>query len=142
VLGSERKGKRMPSRPLILIVDDEAHIRSVLSLKLEHAGYDVVAVENGRDGLDKALALRPDVMIVDFQMPLLTGVEMCTQLKQDSRTCDIPALMLTARGYQLGAQELEQTNIRAVLGKPFSPREVIECVETILGHASPSQGAA
>lgn len=122
------------NKPLILVVDDETHILHVVSLKLANAGYEVVTAEDGEEGFEAALQHSPNVIITDYQMPFMTGLELCTQLKQHEATKEIPALMLTARGFSIPADALEKTNIVGVLSKPFSPREVLGCVQELLGE--------
>ena len=133
----------MPDKRLILVVDDEAHILHVVSLKLRNAGYEVVTAEDGEQGLELALERRPDLIITDYQMPYVSGLELCQKLREHDTTRDIPALMLTARGYSLAGEVLEQTNIAAVLSKPFSPREVLARVQELIGGGAPAgEGAA
>lgn len=120
--------------PTILVVDDEAHILHVVSLKLRNAGFAVVTADNGEEGLEACLAHQPDLIITDYQMPLMSGLEMSTALKADERTAHIPALMLTARGFSIPAESLAKTNIVSVLSKPFSPREVLQKVQDMLGQ--------
>jgi len=126
-------------KPLILVVDDEAHILHVVSLKLTNAGYDVLTAEDGEEAYEKALQEQPDLLITDYQMPYLTGLELCQKLKEHEQTRALPALMLTARGFSLPAEMLEQTNIAGVLSKPFSPREVLTRVQELLGTTPATQ---
>ncbi|MEX2216458.1 MAG: response regulator [Phycisphaeraceae bacterium] len=122
------------SKPLIVIVDDETHILHVVSLKLRNAGFEVITAQNGEEGFDAIAQHRPDLVITDYQMPVMSGLEMCTRLKAEPVTANIRAIMLTARGFSISAEALEQTNIQAVLSKPFSPREVLTKVqEMVLG---------
>lgn len=121
------------SKPLILVVDDEAHILHVVSLKLRNAGYDVITAEDGEEALDAALEHLPDLLITDFQMPFLTGLELCVRLKENPLTHAMPALMLTARGFGLAEDHLERTNIAGVISKPFSPREILAKVQELVG---------
>ena len=98
-----------------------------------NAGYDIVTVEDGDEALATALEMRPDLIITDYQMPYLTGLELCIALKEHEQTRSTPALMLTARGFALPASQLDQTNIVGVISKPFSPREVLTRVEELVG---------
>lgn len=116
----------------ILIVDDETHILQVLSLKLRNAGYEVNAANDGEEGLEMAINNIPDLVITDFQMPYMTGLEMCKGLASYESTAKIPVLMLTARGYSLDDSDLADVNIKEVIHKPFSPRAVLETVQQIL----------
>jgi CheY-like chemotaxis protein len=122
-------------KPLILVVDDEAHILHVVTLKLTKAGYDVITAEDGEEGLEMALQREPNMVITDYQMPFMTGLELCIQLKQHDRTRATPALMLTARGFSLAGEYMDQTNILGVISKPFSPREVLVRVQELVGEA-------
>ena len=122
--------------PLILVVDDEAHILHVVSLKLRKAGYEVITAEDGEEGLSVAIEQQPDLIITDYQMPFMTGLELCIELKKQDETRDIPALMLTARGFSLAADDLDQTNIAGVISKPFSPRDVLDQVQDLIAQGN------
>src|SRR5579872_6650334 len=89
----------------ILVADDESHIVNVVSLKLRNAGFEVVTAADGQEALELATASPPDLLITDYHMPRLSGIELCRRLKQDARTCSVPAIMLTARGYHLEGQD-------------------------------------
>jgi len=118
--------------PVILVVDDEAHILHVVSLKLSKAGFEVITAEDGEEGLAVATEHQPDLIITDYQMPFMTGLELCIELKKQEETRDIPALMLTARGFSLASDDLDQTNIAGVISKPFSPREILDQVQNLI----------
>ncbi len=122
--------------PIILVVDDETHIHHVVSLKLQHAGFEVVTAEDGEEGYECALEHTPDLVITDLQMPFMNGLELCEKLKEHDDTRTIPALMLTARGFSIPAESLERTNIVEVFSKPFSPKEILESVESLVGKVS------
>lgn len=126
----------------ILIVDDESHILHVLSLKLGKAGYEVLTAVDGEEGLHMARESKPDLVITDIQMPYMTGLELSRELAGDEATADIPVLILTARGYALSSEDLETSNIREVLSKPFSPRLLIELVSSTLGSVENRSEAA
>lgn len=128
--------------PLILIVDDEPHITHVLALKLRNAGFEVVTAGDGEEALEAALNRTPAMVITDLQMPYMDGLEFCKALKINESTRSVPALMLTARGFSLARADIELTNIREVLSKPFSPREILLKVNAILGITSESEGLA
>lgn len=116
----------------ILVVDDESHIRHVLSLKLRKAGHDVTTAVDGEEGLHLVRELQPDLVITDIQMPYMTGLELSRAMTSDKTTSDIPVVILTARGYTLSAEDLETGNICEVVSKPFSPRSVIDLVSNML----------
>lgn len=118
----------------ILVCDDEPHIVHVVSAKLKNNGFEVITAADGEEAFAAARAESPDLVITDYQMPYLSGLELCARLRNESETSRIPVIMLTARGFSLGEDETQGTNIRKVLPKPFSPREVLACVNQILGE--------
>jgi CheY-like chemotaxis protein len=123
---------------LILVADDEAHIRSVVCAKLQSAGYRTIEVADGEEALSVAKAQIPDLVITDLQMPYVTGLEFCHALRTNGPTASIPVIMLTARGYRLEPQDLAPTSIRRVMCKPFSARELLREVQGLLAAQSPT----
>ncbi|HWB20491.1 MAG TPA: response regulator [Phycisphaerales bacterium] len=117
----------------ILIVDDEAHILQVLSLKLRNAGHEVTTAVDGEEAFETATRTLPHLIITDFQMPYMTGLELCRALLKKPETASIPVIMLTARGYALDDADFALGNLKGVHAKPFSPRQILEEVEKILG---------
>ena len=116
----------------ILVADDESHILHVVSLKLRNAGFRVLTARDGQEALEMAQQNHPDLLITDYHMPQLSGLELCQRLKQDAATNDIPAIMLTARGYHLEPSDTEQSGILRMLSKPFSPRHLLSTVNEVL----------
>lgn len=123
----------MPNNPLILVCDDELHIRAMIAAKLRAGGYEVLEARNGEEGLARATQSPPKMVITDFQMPIMSGIEMATRLRQTEATRDVPLIMLTARGYVLTPELVAATNIREILPKPFGVRQLLLKVQTILG---------
>jgi DNA-binding response OmpR family regulator len=118
----------------VLIADDETHILNVLTIKLRNAGFRVLNAEDGEDALALARSEQPDLLITDYQMPLLSGVELCAKMRNHPATKDIPVILLTARGFAVSEQDMRAGNIRRVLAKPFSPREILACAHELLNH--------
>src|SRR5688500_20331176 len=106
----------------ILVADDESHILHVVSLKLRNAGFRVLTARDGQEALEMAQQNHPDLLITDYHMPQRSGLELCQRLKQDSKTSDNPAIMLTARGDHRDPHDTEQSGILRMLSKPLSPR--------------------
>lgn len=125
----------MSTAKTILVADDESHILSVVSLKLRNAGFRVLTAADGQEALDVALLELPDLLITDYHMPQLSGLELCQRLKQEPTTRSMPAIMLTARGYHLEPHDTEQSGITKMLTKPFSPRHLLATVNEVLGSA-------
>jgi DNA-binding response OmpR family regulator len=126
----------------ILVCDDEAHIRHIIAHKLRSVGFNVAEARNGEEALallspSAKEPVRPNLVITDFQMPMLTGLELCKTLKVRKETAKTPVLMLTARGYVLTDEELSQTNIRQVISKPFGVRQLLERVVELLKAECP-----
>ena len=119
----------------VLVVDDEPHIRYMLDYKLGRAGFTVLTASDGGQAYDLACEHRPDVVVTDFQMPGGDGLELCKRLNANTATASIPVLMLTARGYKVPASDLQQTNIRGLMDKPFSPKDLLARIKELLASA-------
>jgi len=116
----------------VLVVDDEIHIVQVVAIKLRNNGFEVLTAENGAQALELACEHSPDLVITDYQMPLMTGVEFIENLRRQPGASDIPVIMLTARGFAIDDQKKDDLNVSMCLSKPFSPREVLESVREVL----------
>lgn len=118
----------------ILLCDDEIHILRAAEFKLKRAGYEVQIAADGQEAWEAIQLSKPDILITDCQMPRLDGFGLVERVRQNPQTADLPVLMLTAKGYEVSHEELaEKWNVRAVIAKPFSPRELLRWAETILG---------
>jgi CheY-like chemotaxis protein len=126
----------------ILVADDESHILNVVSLKLSNAGYVVVTASDGQEAFELATAERPDLIITDYHMPLLSGLELCQKLRQSVATAGIPTILLTARGYGLEPADMEQNGISRLVSKPFSPRQLLATVDEMLETLDQKEAAA
>ncbi len=116
----------------ILVVDDEIHIVQVVAIKLRNNGFEVITAENGAEALEMIGLHKPDLVITDFQMPLMTGLELIENMRSKPETSDIPVVMLTARGFAIEDEKKDALKISACLSKPFSPREVLECIKGVM----------
>lgn len=127
----------------VLVADDESHILNVVSLKLRNAGYRVVTARDGREAFELAQQERPDLIITDYHMPGLSGLELCRKLKDAAApAAGIPAIMLTARGYCLEPHDTERSGVLCMLSKPFSPRQLLATVNDVLQRAAAAAAAA
>ena len=118
----------------VLIADDETHILNVLTIKLTNAGYHVLTAQDGEEAHRLACTHLPELIITDYQMPLLSGLELCSRLRNSPDTKDIPAILLTARGFSMSQREKTQDNIREIVTKPFSPREILALAERLIAR--------
>ena len=126
----------------ILAVDDEAHILHVVSLKLKNAGYTVLTAKDAEEALEVAAASQVDLLITDYQMPGLSGLELAKKLHSEPGKRSIPAMLLTAHGLALDQVELAQSGITVCLSKPFSPRDLLEKVHQLLQERQEMAAAA
>ncbi len=118
--------------PTLLIVEDEAPIRDMLKFALEPAGFKVFEAENAAVAKQRIATHRPDLILLDWMLPGLSGIDFIGQLKQQTLTQDIPIILLTAcaeennkvRGLEVGADDY--------ITKPFSPRELIARIKSVL----------
>ena len=116
----------------VLVVDDEIHIVHVVAIKLRNNGYEVISADNGAEAYDLALKDKPDIIVTDFQMPIMTGMELIEKLRQNDDTKDIPVIMLTARSFAVPQEQKDELRISGCLSKPFSPKELLGYIEDIL----------
>ncbi len=123
----------------ILIVEDDRNIAALVETYLRDAGFATIVARDGRSGLDEARSRAPSLVILDLNLPVMDGAEVCRELRKDS---DVPILMLTARadeidrivGFSLGADDY--------VVKPFSPRELVERVKAILRRGRRAEAPA
>ena len=116
----------------VLVVDDEIHIVHVVAIKLRNNGYEVISADNGAEALELALREKPDIIVTDFQMPVMTGLEMVENLRRHEETKDMPVIMLTARSFAIEQEQQDALQISGCLSKPFSPKELLGNIEDVL----------
>ena len=125
----------MPDKK-ILVADDEIHIVQVVSIKLRNNGFEVITAENGREAYELACSEKPDMVITDYQMPEMSGLELIESLRDTPDVAGIPVVMLTARGFAIEDDLRERLKISECLSKPFSPRELLQSVTDILSQTA------
>lgn len=116
----------------VLVVDDEIHIVHVVAIKLRNNGYEVISADNGAEALELALRDKPDIIVTDYQMPIMTGLELVGNLRKHEETKHIPVIMLTARSFAISKEQQDELQISGCLSKPFSPKELLGDIEDIL----------
>jgi DNA-binding response OmpR family regulator len=116
----------------VLVVDDEIHIVHVVMIKLRNSGFEVISASDGQEGLKLAIAEKPDIVIADLKMPIMSGLEMVEKLRSCEQTKDIPVIVLTARGFTLEDDRGRDLHISGCISKPFSPKKLLKDVEDIL----------
>src|ERR1700730_18033485 len=118
-------------RTRVLVIEDERGLTEVLSYNLQREGYETVVAHDGQEGLRKAQTLLPDLILLDLMLPVMSGLEVCRELKAGERTRDIPIVMLTAKaeetdqvvGFSLGADDY--------VTKPFSVKVLVERIKAL-----------
>ena len=124
--------KMKMNRAKILIVDDEINIVQTLQDRLEVNGYRVITACDGREGLQKAMAEKPDIILLDIIMPIMDGHEMLEHLRKTEEIKDTPVIILSARSQ---TQDIGRANICGIddyIVKPFDLNELLEKIEKVL----------
>jgi DNA-binding response OmpR family regulator len=121
-------------RPLVLVADDDPDIRSLVTLRLEKSGYEVVAAGDGEQALAAALERAPDLALLDVMMPKLDGYEVTERLRQEEATRHLPVILLTARVQETDIARGVEAGADDYVKKPFSTSELRDRVQAVLGR--------
>ncbi|MGE5505382.1 MAG: phosphate regulon transcriptional regulator PhoB [Actinomycetota bacterium] len=124
-------------KPLVLIVEDEPALVTMLQYNLEKEGYRVVVAEDGEAALAMAGRMRPDLVLLDWMLPKLSGVEVCREIRRRAETRDTPVIMVTARAEEADKIRGLNTGADDYLTKPFSVPELMARVRALLRRAPP-----
>ena len=127
----------MQNQPLIMVVEDETALVTMLRYNLEKEGFRVLDVGDGEEALSVVAENRPDLVILDWMLPSLSGIEVCRHLRRKPATREIPVIMVTARGEE--SDKIRGLNIGAddYVTKPFSLPELMARVRALLRRAQP-----
>ena len=126
-------------RPTVLLVEDESAQREMLAYNLEAEGFDVIIADNGEDALILVDENDPDLIVLDWMMPQLSGIEVCRRLKSNSKTRQIPVVMLSARAEEVDRVRGLETGADDYVVKPYS---VIELMARVKAHLRRIRAAA
>jgi two-component system phosphate regulon response regulator PhoB len=121
----------------ILIVDAETEVTNQLAGTLRHAGYEVVVATDGSSGLTKALTESPSLVVLDLALPVVSGLEVCRQIKRVPATRRLPVIMLTARATEQDRVRGLEAGADDYVIKPFSPREFVLRITRSIGRSAP-----
>ncbi len=124
-------------KPLVLVVEDEADILTLLKYNLEKEGFRVATASDGEEALLAAGEQTPHIVLLDWMLPLMSGLEVCRQLRRNAKTRDIPIIMLTARGEEGDRVRGLNSGADDYITKPFSPTELVARMRAVLRRASP-----
>ena len=125
----------------ILVVEDEKAIRDMIAFGLRRAGYEVREAEDCREARARIVDVRPDLMLVDWMLPDMSGLELTRSLKRAKDTEEIPVIMLTAEPRSRTRSAASKGGADDYITKPFSPRELLARIQAVLRRAAPA-GAA
>jgi DNA-binding response OmpR family regulator len=119
----------MSSGNTVLVVEDEGHIRLVVEYNLRRDGFEVYLAEDGPAALELARKVIPDVILLDWMLPGMNGLEVLTELKHDEKTEHIPVFMLTAKGMASDIDRAFELGADYYITKPFDPRLLGEVIK-------------
>jgi len=122
----------------VMVVEDEEAISQLLAYNLRAEGFDVVTVADGDEALLVAAESEPDIVLLDWMLPNVSGVEICRQLRMRSATQALPVIMLTARGEEEDRLRGLETGADDYITKPFSVAEVVARIRAVLRRVSPA----
>ena len=122
------------ARPVVLVADDDEDILALVGLRLERAGYEVLAARDGVEALEAVDARIPDIAVVDVMMPRMDGHELVRRLRARAETRSIPILVLTAVVHDRVADASAAAGADAHMRKPFSPGELVARLDELVGR--------
>jgi two-component system, cell cycle response regulator DivK len=120
-------------RKCILVVEDQEDNRQILRDLLTNGGYDMIEAENGQDAITAAEASRPDLIVMDIQLPLLDGYEATRRIKADPALAHIPVIAVTSYALSGDEAKTKAAGCNGYVAKPFSPRQLLAKVREFLG---------
>jgi two-component system phosphate regulon response regulator PhoB len=125
-------------KPLILVVEDEADIVTLLKYNLEREGFRTASASDGEEALLMAGEMAPSLILLDWMLPLMSGLDVCRQIRRNATTRDVPIIMLTARGEEADRVRGLNSGADDYIAKPFSPGELVARIRAVLRRTSPS----
>ncbi|MBM3537869.1 MAG: phosphate regulon transcriptional regulatory protein PhoB [Alphaproteobacteria bacterium] len=126
------------SKLQILVVEDESALVEILRYNLEKEGFGVVVAADGEAALEAIADHKPDLVVLDWMLPHVSGLEICRRLRRRPETRDLPIIMLTARSEEADRVRGLEVGADDYIAKPFSPSELIARIRAVLRRAKPS----
>src|SRR5215468_10217892 len=130
----------MANKRLLLVEDDRA-LADLVTFHLQRAGYDVTRTGDGEEALILVDEVKPDIILLDWMIEGISGIEVCRRLRRRPTTANIPIMMLTARGEESDRIRGLEIGADDYITKPFSPRELLARVEAVLRRVRPALAA-
>jgi two-component system, OmpR family, phosphate regulon response regulator PhoB len=128
------------TKPLVLIVEDEAPLVTLLRYNLEKEGFQVCEAGDGEEALVQIAERKPDIVLLDWMLPLVSGIEVCRQIRRSPQTRALPVIMLTARGEEVDRVRGLNSGADDYIAKPFSLRELTARLRAVIRRAQPNSG--
>ena len=128
-------------KPLILIVEDESALQKLLAYNLEAAGFEIAQAYDGEEALTLIEERLPDLLLLDWMLPSMSGIEICRRLRRRPETQGLPIILLTARGEESDRLRGLETGADDFVTKPFSPAELIARIRAVLRRVRPAFGS-
>jgi CheY-like chemotaxis protein len=116
----------------VLLVDDKEEVRLLVQTTLEGSDYEFYGATNGKEAVEKAVSIKPDLILLDIMMPEMDGLEACRHIKSSPETKSIPIIMLTAKGQEADIKKGKECGADDYFVKPFSPLELLKKIDEIL----------
>jgi two-component system phosphate regulon response regulator PhoB len=128
-------------KPRVLIVEDEAALVTMLRYNLEKEGFEVSEAGDGEEALAQISERKPDAILLDWMLPLVSGIEVCRQIRRAPATRTLPIIMLTARGEEGDRVRGLNSGADDYIVKPFSPVELVARLKAVMRRAQPENGS-
>ena len=126
------------TKPLVLVVEDEAPLVTMLRYNLEREGFQVCEAGDGEEALVQIAERRPDLVLLDWMLPLVSGIEVCRRIRRSPETRSLPVIILTARGEETDRVRGLDSGADDYVVKPFSPSELVARLRAVMRRAQPS----
>ena len=126
------------TKPLVLIVEDEAPLVTLLRYNLEKEGFSVCEAGDGEEALVQIAERKPDLVLLDWMLPLVSGIEVCRRIRRSRETRSLPVIILTARGEETDRVRGLDSGADDYVVKPFSPSELVARLRAVMRRAQPS----
>lgn len=117
----------------ILSIDDSPTVLKLIEMICQGAGYEVHLAQSGREGVERAVEVKPDVILVDFIMPEMNGLQVCKALRDNPATCQIPIILVSSKGEAVGDKFVETLGVKHYCTKPFQADDLLAKLAEVLG---------
>lgn len=128
----------MTMKPKVLLAEDDTSLTELLTYNLEQEGFEVLHAADGEEAMVLAQERQPDIAILDWMIPYLSGIEICRRLRRQPETANLPIIMLTARSEESDRIRGLETGADDYITKPFSPRELVARIRAVLRRLRPA----